>query len=68
MVCLRRLTEYKCVHRKTPGLISIPCWPLVDDNAEPAMSSKHPFVLRWGIISTGSIASKFVSVRVREPA
>jgi len=28
------------------------------------MSSEQPFVLRWGIISTGAIASKFVGVRI----
>jgi hypothetical protein len=31
------------------------------------MTSDQPFVLRWGIISTGAIASKFVSVRLQKP-
>ena len=33
------------------------------------MSPDQPFVLRWGIISTGAIAAKFVGVHVhRKPA
>ena len=36
---------------------------------EPTMSdSNKPFLLRWGIISTGVIASRFVSVSVRMPS
>jgi len=35
-----------------------------DDNIESAVSSDQPFVLRWGVISTGAIVAKFVSRRV----
>lgn len=47
---------------RTPGVrlsLSRSCF---DNNLELTMSSNQPFVLRWGIISTGTIAATFVSV------
>lgn len=47
----------------SPGIPLLSPGYRLEENVEPPMSSDLPFVLRWGIISTGAIAASFVSVR-----